>query len=70
MFFAERQAAKIPDVPADTPLISVNKAGVIGAGTMGGGITMNLVNVGIPVTIVETSAGGAGSRPESDPRQL
>ena len=55
MFFAERQAAKIPDVPADTPLIPVNKAGVIGAGTMGGGITMNLVNVGIPVTIVETS---------------
>ena len=55
MFFAERQAAKIPDVPADTPQIPVNKAGVIGAGTMGGGITMNLVNAGIPVTIVETS---------------
>jgi len=55
MFFAERQAAKIPDVPADTPQIPINKAGVIGAGTMGGGITMNLVNVGIPVTIVETS---------------
>jgi len=42
-------------VPADTPQIPVNKAGVIGAGTMGGGITMNLVNAGIPVTIVETS---------------
>ncbi|MCK9993396.1 MAG: 3-hydroxyacyl-CoA dehydrogenase [Alphaproteobacteria bacterium] len=55
MFFAERQAAKIPDVPADTPLIPVNKAGVIGAGTMGGGITMNFVNAGIPVTLVETS---------------
>ncbi len=55
MFFAERQAAKIPDVPADTPLIAINKAGVIGAGTMGGGITMNLVNAGIPVTIVETT---------------
>lgn len=55
MFFAERQAAKIPDVPADTQKIPVNKAGVIGAGTMGGGITMNLVNVGIPVTIVETT---------------
>ncbi|MFZ5932373.1 MAG: 3-hydroxyacyl-CoA dehydrogenase NAD-binding domain-containing protein [Pseudomonadota bacterium] len=55
MFFAERQAAKIPDVPADTPQIPIHKAGVIGAGTMGGGITMNLVNVGIPVTIVETS---------------
>lgn len=55
MFFAERQAAKIPDVPADTQKIPVDKAGVIGAGTMGGGITMNLVNVGIPVTIVETT---------------
>ncbi len=55
MFFAERQAAKIPDVPADTPQIPINKAGVIGAGTMGGGITMNLVNVGIPVTLVETT---------------
>ncbi len=55
MFFAERQAAKIPDVPADTPQIPIHKAGVIGAGTMGGGITMNLVNVGIPVTIVETT---------------
>ncbi|MEQ1890143.1 MAG: 3-hydroxyacyl-CoA dehydrogenase NAD-binding domain-containing protein, partial [Alphaproteobacteria bacterium] len=55
MFFAERQAAKIPDVPADTPQIPIKTAGVIGAGTMGGGITMNLVNVGIPVTLVETS---------------
>ena len=55
MFFAERQAAKIPDVPADTPLIPVKKAGVIGAGTMGGGITMNFVNAGIPVTLVETT---------------
>jgi len=55
MFFAERQAAKIPDVPADTPQIPISKAGVLGAGTMGGGITMNLVNAGIPVTLVETS---------------
>ncbi len=55
MFFAERQAAKIPDVPSDTPQIQINKAGVLGAGTMGGGITMNLVNAGIPVTLVETS---------------
>ncbi|HVM99351.1 MAG TPA: 3-hydroxyacyl-CoA dehydrogenase NAD-binding domain-containing protein [Caulobacteraceae bacterium] len=52
-FFAERQAAKIPDVPDDTPIIPVNKVGIIGAGTMGGGIAMNFVNVGIPVTIVE-----------------
>ena len=49
-FFAERQAAKIPDVPDDTPTIPVNKVGVIGAGTMGGGIAMNFANAGIPVT--------------------
>ena len=52
-FFAERQAAKIPDVPDDTPTIAVNKVGIIGGGTMGGGIAMNFMNVGIPVTIVE-----------------
>jgi 3-hydroxyacyl-CoA dehydrogenase len=52
-FFAERQANKIPDVPDDTPTIPVNKVGIIGAGTMGGGIAMNFLNVGIPVTIVE-----------------
>ena len=53
MFFAERQTAKIPDVPEDTPVRPINSAAVIGAGTMGGGITMNFVNVGIPVTIME-----------------
>jgi len=52
-FFAEREAAKIPDVPADTPVKDVKKAAVIGAGTMGGGIAMNFANVGIPVTVVE-----------------
>ena len=52
-FFAERQANKIPDVPDDTPVIPVNKVGIIGAGTMGGGIAMNFLNAGIPVTIVE-----------------
>jgi len=54
VFFAERQVWKIPDVPTDTPTIPVNKVGIIGAGTMGGGIAMNFLNVGIPVTIVET----------------
>lgn len=53
VFFAERQAAKIPDVPDDTPTIPVKKVGVIGAGTMGGGIAMNFLNAGIPVTIIE-----------------
>ncbi len=45
--------AKIDDLPADTPLIAINKVGVIGAGTMGGGIAMNFLSAGIPVTIVE-----------------
>ena len=52
-FFAERQAGKIPDVPKDTAEIPIARVGVIGSGTMGGGIAMNMVNVGIPVTIVE-----------------
>ncbi|MBM3218892.1 MAG: 3-hydroxyacyl-CoA dehydrogenase [Candidatus Rokubacteria bacterium] len=52
-FFAEREAAKIPDVPASTPGKEIKKAAVIGAGTMGGGIAMNFANVGIPVTVVE-----------------
>ena len=54
VFFAERQVWKLPDVPADTPQIPVNTVGIIGAGTMGGGIAMNFLNAGIPVTIVET----------------
>ena len=52
-FFAERAAAKIPDVPEDTPARPIKKVGVLGAGTMGGGIAMNFANAGIPVTIVE-----------------
>jgi 3-hydroxyacyl-CoA dehydrogenase len=52
-FFAERQANKIPDVPDSAPVIAIKKVGVIGAGTMGGGIAMNFANAGIPVTIVE-----------------
>ena len=53
VFFAERQVWKLPDVPDDTPTIPVKHVGVIGAGTMGGGISMNFLNAGIPVTIVE-----------------
>ena len=52
-FFAERQAQKIPDVPDDIATIPVNKVGIIGAGTMGGGIAMNFANVGIPVVLIE-----------------
>ncbi len=54
-FFAEREAAKIPDVPAETPTKEIKKAAILGAGTMGGGIAMNFANVGIPVTVVEVA---------------
>jgi 3-hydroxyacyl-CoA dehydrogenase len=54
-FFAERQVAKIPDVPDDTPTRPIARAAVIGAGTMGGGIAMCFANSGIPVQIVETA---------------
>jgi 3-hydroxyacyl-CoA dehydrogenase len=53
-FFGERAAAKIADVPADTPVRKVESVAVIGAGTMGGGITMNFLTAGIPVTLLET----------------
>ncbi|MEK6542271.1 MAG: 3-hydroxyacyl-CoA dehydrogenase NAD-binding domain-containing protein [Pseudomonadota bacterium] len=56
IFFAERQAAKIDGLPKDTVLRDVKSVGVIGAGTMGGGITMNFLAKGIPVTIVEMQA--------------
>jgi 3-hydroxyacyl-CoA dehydrogenase len=55
VFFAERKAWKIADVPDDTPILPIKKVGVIGAGTMGGGIAMNFLNAGIPVTIVEVA---------------
>ena len=55
MFFAQRQVTKIPDIEADTEVKDINSVGVIGAGTMGGGISMNFANVGIPVTIIEQS---------------
>lgn len=53
MFFAERQAAKIDGLPKGITLRDIKKVGVIGAGTMGGGISMNFLAKGIPVTIVE-----------------
>ncbi len=54
VFFAERQVWKIADIADDTPTLPIRQVGVIGAGTMGGGISMNFLNAGIPVTIVET----------------
>ncbi|RKR25847.1 3-hydroxyacyl-CoA dehydrogenase [Acidovorax sp. 93] len=53
LFLAERAASKIPDVASDTPKRDIKLVGVIGAGTMGGGISMNFLNAGIPVKILE-----------------
>ncbi|CAM2174098.1 3-hydroxyacyl-CoA dehydrogenase [Paraburkholderia sacchari] len=53
-FFGERAASKIPDVPSSTPTREVQQVAVIGAGTMGGGIAMNFLNAGVPVTLLET----------------
>lgn len=53
VFFAQRETSKIPDLPKDTATRAIKTAGVIGAGTMGGGITMNYLNAGIPVVLVE-----------------
>jgi 3-hydroxyacyl-CoA dehydrogenase len=53
LFMAERAASKIPDVPADTKQREIKSVAVIGAGTMGGGISMNFLNAGIPVKILE-----------------
>lgn len=54
VFFSERAAARIADVPAETPVRDIRKAGVIGAGTMGSGITICFLNAGIPVSLIET----------------
>ena len=53
IFMAERATSKIPDVPPDTPQREIKSVAVIGAGTMGGGISMNFLNAGIPVKILE-----------------
>ena len=55
IFFAERMAAKIAGIDKQTPLREIKKVGIIGGGTMGGGIAMNFANVGIPVTMLEIS---------------
>ncbi len=52
-FFAERAASKVPDIPDGTPTRSIKKAGLVGFGTMGGGIAMSFANVGIPATVFE-----------------
>ena len=54
-FFSEREVAKIPDVPKDTPTRPIAGAAVVGCGTMGGGIAMSIANAGLPVTVLESS---------------
>jgi 3-hydroxyacyl-CoA dehydrogenase len=54
LFFAEREAAKVPDVPKDTASMAIARAAVVGAGTMGGGIAMTYANAGVPVLLKET----------------
>jgi len=56
LFFAEREAAKVPDVPKDTRAREIQRAAVVGAGTMGGGIAMTYANAGIPVLLKEVDA--------------
>src|SRR6202035_4304694 len=56
-FFGEREVAKIPDIPKETPIVPVNSVGIVGAGTMGGGIAMVFANAGIPVVLKETDQG-------------
>jgi 3-hydroxyacyl-CoA dehydrogenase len=51
VFFAEREVAKVPDIPKETPVIPVNSVAIVGAGTMGGGIAMVCANAGIPVVV-------------------
>jgi 3-hydroxyacyl-CoA dehydrogenase len=53
LFFAEREVAKVPDIPKETPTTDIKRAAVVGAGTMGGGIAMNYANAGIPVLLKE-----------------
>jgi len=55
LFFAEREAAKVPGLPADTKAREVKSAAVIGAGTMGGGIAMSFAGAGIPVTLIDAT---------------
>jgi 3-hydroxyacyl-CoA dehydrogenase len=53
MFFAQRMSSKVKNLPKDTQLKDIKRVGIIGGGLMGGGIAMNFVNVGIPVTLLE-----------------
>ena len=62
LFFAEREAAKVPGIPKDTPTVDIRAAAVVGAGTMGGGIAMNYANAGIPVLLKESEQAALDQR--------
>jgi 3-hydroxyacyl-CoA dehydrogenase len=59
-FFAERAAARIPDVPDTTPARTIKRVAIIGAGTMGGGIAMNFLSAGMPVALLESDEAALG----------
>ena len=69
-FFAERAANKIDDIPDDTPLLDVRKVGIIGAGTMGGGIAMNFLSAGTPRDNSRNETGSSGSRHRGNTQKL
>ena len=69
-FFIEREVARLPDIPASTPVRDFATAAVVGAGTMGGGIAMSFADFGIPGEDHGCDAGGAGARHAAHPRQL
>ena len=60
VFFGEREVAKIPDVPRETPVLPVNRVAVVGSGTMGGGIAMVFANAGIPVLLKDVGQAALG----------
>ena len=70
VFFGEREVAKIPDIRKDTPLIPVNSAAVVGAGTMGGGIAMKFANAGIPVLLKEADQDALDRGLANHPQEL
>ncbi len=69
-FFAEREVAKLPDIPRDTPLRPIKTAAIVGAGTMGGGIAMSFADFGFPVKILEASQEALDRGIAAHPRQL
>ena len=70
VFFAEREARKIPDLPADTRPLPIRSAAIVGAGTMGGGIAMNFANAGIPVQLLELSQDAVDRGLATHPEEL